>query len=167
MMIKDHINLPGFTGAHPLKGPNDDRFGGRFFALNNCYDQNFRRMAQEVVTEIGIESSFHEGVYAMLAGPNYETVAELRMLKTCGIDAVGMSTIPEVLVASHCGIRVFAFSLITNSCKLEEGSTKSANHEEVLQAAKKKETDVCAFASKVVQGIHDLTTKNQQNFATI
>ena len=99
MMIRDHINFPGFTGAHPLKGPNDDRFiqiakdfeycyvwklyviniclyfnfrfGGRFFALNNCYDPGLRKMARKVANEVGMENSFHEGVYAMLAGPNF------------------------------------------------------------------------------------------------
>jgi len=157
MMIRDHINLPGFTGAHPLKGPNDHRFGGRFFALNNCYDRRFRKLGRDIAHEIGMGSSFHEGVYTMLGGPNFETVAELRMLKTCGVDAVGMSTIPEVLVASHCGIRIFAFSLITNECIVDEHSSESANHEEVIQTAKEKEKTLRTFVSRVVEGIHDLT----------
>lgn len=161
MMIRDHINLPGFTGAHPLKGPNDHRFGGRFFALNNCYDRSFRKMGREVANEIGMGSGFHEGVYTMLGGPNFETVAELRMLKTCGVDAVGMSTIPEVLVACHCGIRVFAFSLITNECIVDENSADSANHEEVIQTAKEKEKTLRTFVSRVVEGINELTTNGE------
>jgi len=157
MMIRDHINLPGFTGAHPLKGPNDHRFGGRFFALNNCYDRRFRKLGRDVAHEIGMGSSFHEGVYTMLGGPNFETVAELRMLKTCGVDAVGMSTIPEVLVACHCGIRVFAFSLITNECIVDEHSSESANHEEVIQTAKEKEKTLRTFVSRIVEGMDALT----------
>lgn len=156
MMIRDHINLPGFTGAHPLKGPNDHRFGGRFFALNNCYDRDYRKMAREVGNEIGMGNSLHEGVYTMLGGPNFETVAELRMLRTCGVDAVGMSTIPEVLVACHCGISVFAFSLITNECIVDEDSPESANHEEVIQTAKEKEMTLRSFVSRVVEGMNKM-----------
>jgi len=93
----------------------------------------------------------------MLGGPNFETVAELRMLKTCGVDAVGMSTIPEVLVACHCGIRVFAFSLITNECIVDEHSSESANHEEVIQTAKEKEKTLRTFVSRIVEGMDALT----------
>jgi len=151
MMIRDHINLPGLAGAHPLKGPNDHRFGGRFFALNNCYDKDFRTVGWETAKELrNTDIKFHEGVYAMLGGPNFETVAELRMLKTCGVDAVGMSTIPEVLVASHCGLRVFSFSLITNECVIEEEIGNSPHHEEVIAAAKKREVDLRSFVSKMV-----------------
>ena len=92
MILKDHINMPGFTGMHPLRGPNDNRFGGRFFALNDCYDKRWRIMAKDIYKSMGEEApgkSLHEGVYTMLGGPNFETVAELRMLKICGVDAVG------------------------------------------------------------------------------
>lgn len=150
MMLRDHINLPGFTGQHPLKGPNDNRFGGRFFALNNCYEKKLRLLARKVAKELGIENILHEGVYTMLGGPNFETVAELRMLKTCGVDAVGMSTIPEVLVARHCGVNVFAFSLITNECIFEEDAIEGANHEEVIAAGKKKAEDLKTFVSKMI-----------------
>merc|ERR1719334_1583434 len=150
MILKDHINLPGLAGQHPLKGPNDGRFGGRFFALNDCYDKTFRKHGKAAAQELGLSSKVHEGVYAMLGGPNFETVAELRMLKTCGVDAVGMSTIPEVLVASHCGLRVFSFSLITNECVIEEEIGNSPHHEEVIAAAKKREVDLRSFVSKMV-----------------
>ena len=91
MLVKDHINMPGFTGMHPLRGPNDGRFGGRFFALNDCYDKDYRIMAKKIhqSMEENAPGALHEGVYAMLGGPNFETVAELRMLKVCGVDAVG------------------------------------------------------------------------------
>ena len=157
MIIKDHINLPGFAGKHPLKGPNDQRFGNRFFALNNCYDRHFRSLARRVAIELDVDEHIHEGVYTMLGGPNFETVAELRMLMTCGVDAVGMSTIPEVLVAGHCGIRVFAFSLITNECVLDDNQDEGANHEEVIQTAKEKEMILQNFVSRMIQGIYNLT----------
>lgn len=156
MILKDHINLPGLAGQHPLKGPNDNRFGGRFFALNESYDKSFRTYAKDIAKELGLQDRVHEGVYAMLGGPNFETVAELRMLRTCGVDAVGMSTIPEVLVASHCGLRVFSFSLITNECVTAEENEKgnAPEHEEVIAAAKQKEEDLRAFVSKMVLRIH-------------
>ena len=93
----------------------------------------------------------------MLGGPNFETVSELRMLMTCGVDAVGMSTIPEVLVAGHCGIRVFAFSLITNECVLDEDEDEGANHEEVIQAAKDKEIMLQNFVSRIVEAMSERT----------
>jgi len=152
MIINDHINLPGLAGQHPLKGPNDHRFGGRFFALNNCYDKEFRKLAWTIGKDISKNSNitFHEGTYAMLGGPNFETVAELKMLKTCGVDAVGMSTIPEVLVASHCGLRTFSFSLITNECVIEGESGNAPHHEEVIEAAKQREHDLRTFVARVV-----------------
>jgi len=157
MILKDHINMPGFTGMHPLRGPNDNRFGGRFFALNDCYDTKLRQMAKCIHKKMGPDASpgqLHEGVYTMLGGPNFETVAELKMLRVCGVDAVGMSTIPEVLVARHCGINVFAFSLITNECILEEDNDLAANHEEVMEAANARQNQLRAFVGEMIEGIH-------------
>lgn len=91
MIIKDHINLPGFTGMHPLRGPNDPRFGSRFFAVNDCYMKKIRDQASEIIKEQNLGDTCHQGVYAMLGGPNFETVAELKMLRICGVDAVGES----------------------------------------------------------------------------
>lgn len=161
MLVKDHINMPGFTGMHPLRGPNDGRFGGRFFALNDCYDKEYRSMAKKIHQnmEENAPGALHEGVYAMLGGPNFETVAELRMLKVCGVDAVGMSTIPEVLVARHCGISVFAFSLITNECILEEDADEMANHEEVIATANQRQEQLRAFVAKMIIGINEKGSK--------
>ena len=91
MLLKDHINIPGFAGMHPLRGHNDGRFGTRFFAVNSCYDKEYRIMAKNIHESMGENApgTLHEGVYAMVGGPNFETVAELKMLKVCGIDAVG------------------------------------------------------------------------------
>lgn len=96
VMIKDHINLMGFAGNNPLQGPNDTRFGPRFPPMNKAYDIDLKHRALKIARDLGIEKEVHEGVYTCLGGPNYETVAELRMLKILGVDCVGMSTVHEV-----------------------------------------------------------------------
>lgn len=129
MCLRDHIFLPGMAGHHPLRGPNDDRLGLRFPPMLNAYDPGLRKLAQEVARSQGI--TLHEGVYAMVSGPAFESGAELRMLQLLGADAVGMSTAPEVVVAQHSGMRVLGFSLVTNLA-LPDGSP--ANHLEVMEA---------------------------------
>uniref|UniRef100_H2SDU9 Purine nucleoside phosphorylase n=1 Tax=Takifugu rubripes TaxID=31033 RepID=H2SDU9_TAKRU len=114
MIIKDHINFPGLVGFNPLTGPNDDKFGPRFPAMSSCYDKGLRCLAMEVAKELDVAGIMQEGVYAMVGGPNFESIAEARLLHCLGVDAVGMSTAPEVVVATHCGMRVFGLSLITN-----------------------------------------------------
>src|SRR5438270_7733607 len=114
MLIRDHINLPGLAGANPLLGPNDERFGERFPPLARAYDAELRALAQSVAAKWS-EITLHEGVYAMVGGPSYETGAELKLLRAVGADAVGMSTAPEVVVARHMGMRVLGLSLITNT----------------------------------------------------
>lgn len=96
VIVKDHINLMGFAGDNPLQGPNDTRFGPRFPPMNKAYNIEMRQHAFNVARELGISDRVHEGVYACVGGPNYETVAELKMLKTLGVDCVGMSTVHEV-----------------------------------------------------------------------
>lgn len=96
VMIKDHINMMGFAGNNPLQGPNDTRFGPRFPPMNKAYDVEMKQHALQIGRELGIQDQMHEGVYTCLGGPNYETVAELRMLKILGVDCVGMSTVHEV-----------------------------------------------------------------------
>lgn len=89
MIIKDHVNFPGFSGVSPLRGPNDEFFGERFTALNNAYDKELRDLAKGIGGELGISEIVKEGVYGMIGGPAYETPAELRMFKCMGIDAIG------------------------------------------------------------------------------
>lgn len=129
MRIADHINFPGMAGQHPLRGPNDTRLGLRFPALTNAYDADLGRLVHTLATEEGV--SVHDGVYAMLTGPSFETPAELRMLQMLGVDAVGMSTVPEVIVARHGGMRVLGISMISN---IATPDAPPANHEEVLAA---------------------------------
>jgi purine-nucleoside phosphorylase len=132
MLLRDHINFLGLAGMNPLIGPNDERLGERFPPLAKAYDAELRALAHAVAATKP-EITLHEGVYAQVAGPSYETGAELRFLHTAGADAVGMSTAPEVIVARHMGMRVLGISLITN--KATGDDTGAVNHAEVLTAA--------------------------------
>jgi purine-nucleoside phosphorylase len=111
MLIEDHINL---MGANPLEGPNHDPWGPRFPDMSDPYTKSLRDLARTKAEEVGV--SLHEGVYVAVVGPNLETRAEYRMLQRMGADVVGMSTVPEVLVARHMGMGVLAFSVITDEC---------------------------------------------------
>jgi len=164
MIIKDHINLLGFAGVNPLRGPNDERFGPRFPAVSNAYDRNLRAAAMKIGKEMKIENRVHEGVYSCTGGPNYETIAELAAMKTLGIDAIGMSTTSEVIVARHSEMTVFAFSLITNKCLTTyDEEDKLANHEEVMQAGKDNEDTLKDFVSHIVQYIAQKIESDKKN----
>lgn len=126
--LTDHINtMPGT----PMVGPNDERFGERFFSMANAYDADYRAVLHTVAAEAGFE--LNEGVYVSYAGPNFETPAEIRMMQLIGGDVVGMSVVPEVIAARHCGLKVVAVSAITN---LAEGlGDVVLSHEQTLSAA--------------------------------
>jgi purine-nucleoside phosphorylase len=132
MVIRDHINMPGLAGQNPLSGLNEERFGPRFPPLADAYDGGLRTLAHATAAE-ALDLTLQEGVYVMVGGPNYETRAELKFLRLIGADAVGMSTVPEVIVARHMGMLVLGLSLITNAATGEE--TGEVNHAEVLAAA--------------------------------
>jgi len=132
MAITDHLFLPGLAGHSPLRGPNDDRLGVRFPDMTPAYDPQLLQQLREVALNNGL--LLYEGVYAMVAGPSYETPAEIRFLRAVGVDAVGMSTAPEVVVARHSGMRVAGISLITNvpADFTIEGAPEDAMHKQVL-----------------------------------
>jgi purine-nucleoside phosphorylase len=130
MLISDHINLIGMGGLNPLRGPNLESFGPRFPDMSQAYDFKLRETAREVAKSNGIP--MQEGVYVCLAGPSFESPADLRFLRGIGVDAVGMSTVPEVIVARHGGTRVLGVSGISNKANLD-GKTVTT-HEEVLEA---------------------------------
>lgn len=132
MLIRDHINFLGLAGMNPLVGPNDERLGERFPALAKAYDAELRTLTRTIAAQ-SPEITLHEGVYAQVAGPSYETGAELKFLRIAGADAVGMSTAPEVMVARHMGMRVLGISLITNTATGDD--TENVSHAEVLTAA--------------------------------
>ncbi len=133
MLITDHINLVGMAGHNPLIGPNLDEYGPRFPEMTTAYDPELRQRAAQAAQAAGIE--LRQGVYVCLAGPNFETPAELRFLRAIGADAVGMSTVHEVLVARHAGLRVLGLSGITNVARLSADEGAPPSHEEVMQAS--------------------------------
>lgn len=131
MVITDHINLIGMGGLNPLRGPNLDALGPRFPDMSEAYDAQLLMTARQVASEARV--LLREGVYACLAGPSFETPAELRFLRLIGADAVGMSTVPEVIVARHGGTKVLGLSGITNVLPFEGAPPVETTHEEVLR----------------------------------
>jgi len=130
MLITDHINMVGMSGLNPLRGPNLDEFGERFPDMSQPYDHELIKLAEKSAKEKGI--AYHKGIYICLSGPSFESPADLRFLRTIGADAVGMSTVPETIVARHGHTRVLGISGISNKANLD-GSTET-KHEEVLAA---------------------------------
>jgi purine-nucleoside phosphorylase len=145
MLITDNLNLMGMCGVNPLIGPNLDEFGPRFPDMSQAYDRQLNEIARRVARKEGI--SLKEGVYAGLTGPSFESPADLRFLRVAGADAVGMSTVPEVIVARHGGTRVLGFSGISNKANLD-GSTVTT-HEEVLEAGR----IIAPKLEKVIRGV--------------
>jgi purine-nucleoside phosphorylase len=132
MLLSDHINFIGMAGANPLFGPNDPTLGPRFPDMSQAYDPELRRIARDVAQAQDIP--LHEGVYVGLAGPSFETPADIRFLRMVGADAVGMSTVAEVTVARHGGMRVLGISGISNVALAEPTPGQEATHQEVLEA---------------------------------
>lgn len=170
--------MAGLVGVHPLRGPNIEEFGTRFPPLSDAYDLDLRRRTHQAWVKLGLDKQqrrLHEGVYAFVAGPTYETRAECRMLNMLGADVVGMSTVPEIIVARHAGMRVLAFSLVTNVAVLEAGargddpeiqgmnqaqltehlSQGKANHEEVLEAGREAAKDMQALVKQILGSLYE------------
>ena len=143
MALTDHINC---TGQNPLVGANDDSLGPRFCDLSRAYDPELRGLAHRAATELGLE--LRDGVYAWFTGPSFETPAEVRMARLLGAAAVGMSTVPEVIAAAHCGLRVLAISCITNMAAgvLDQPVTS----EEVFEIAHRRAPEFTALVRKIV-----------------
>lgn len=142
VLISDHINL---QGANPLVGPNDSKLGPRFPDMSEAYSADLRQIAHDVAHEYGIE--LHEGVYAALLGPSYETPAEIRYLKTIGADLVGMSTALETIAANHAGMQVLGISCVTNVAAGLSG--EKLNHAEVLEIGRR----VASTFIKLLSGV--------------
>jgi purine-nucleoside phosphorylase len=143
MLISDHINL---LGDNPLIGPNDDRLGPRFPDMSEPYDARLRALAREVATEGRIP--LREGVYVAVSGPNLETPAEYRFLRAIGADVVGMSTVPEVIVAVHAGMRVLGISVITDRCLPD--ALERTSVEQILAVAARAEPKLTALVAGVI-----------------
>ncbi len=147
MLIADHINL---LGDNPLVGPNDDRLGPRFPDMSRPYDEMLRAAARAVARRSGI--TLREGVYVAIPGPTLETCAEYRMAREVGGDVVGMSTVPEVIVAVHGGMRVLGISIITDYAVPE--TLKAITLEEIIEAANRAEPSLTALTRDVIAGLH-------------
>src|SRR3990172_10333138 len=145
MLITDNLNLMGMTGANPLMGPNIDELGPRFPDMSQAYDLELMSIARKVASQGQL--TLREGVYCGLSGPSFEGPADLRFLKMAGTDAVGMSTVPEVIVARHGGLRVLGFSGISNKANLD-GLTVTT-HEEVMEAGKV----ITPKIEKIIRGV--------------
>ncbi len=145
MLITDQLNLMGMSGLNPLMGPNLDEIGPRFPDMSQPYDRIYSDLARSIAKENGI--TLREGVYAGLSGPSFESPADLRFLRNAGADAVGMSTVPEVIIARHGNMRVLGLSGISNKANLD-GSTITT-HEEVIEAGKV----ITPKVEKIVRGV--------------
>lgn len=175
--LNDHINLAGLVGFHPLRGPNEAEFGPRFPPLSDAYDISLRQLVHRSWSDLRRQfpssRRLHEGVYAYVGGPSYETRAECRLLRGLGADLVGMSTVPEIIVARHSGMKVLAMSLVTNNAVLEpavraddpemQGMTREqldaylsrgkADHAEVIEAGKQAAVDMQGLVTRIVSDL--------------
>ncbi len=153
MLIEDHINLVGMAGHNPLRGPNDPTLGPRFPEMVQAYDPDLKVLARQAAAELGLK--LQRGVYIMLTGPTFETPADLRFLRAIGADAVGMSTVVEVVVARHGGMRVLGLSGISNLCIFEARGDHKPTHEEVLEAGAIIVPKLSALIKGVLQRLED------------
>lgn len=147
MLLRDHINLMGMAGLSPLRGPNLDALGPRFPDMSQAYDPDLRALARSAAAAEGV--TLHEGVYVCLGGPTFESPADLRFLRGIGADAVGMSTVPEVIAAVHAGLKVFGLSCITDLCLPD--ALQPVNIEEILETARKAEPKITLLVQKLIE----------------
>ena len=145
VLIKDHVNM---MPEHPLRGKNDERFGPRFVNMSEPYSRKMMDKAKELAQKLNIE--IKDGVYLGLQGPTFETLAEYKMVKNIGADCVGMSTVPEVIVARHMEMEIFGLSVITDMG--DEDSIETISHDEVLEAAKSAEPKVRMLIKELILG---------------
>jgi purine-nucleoside phosphorylase len=146
MVLNDHINLPGMAGINPLVGPNEDKLGVRFPDMSEPYDRKLVKLAHEIAKAQKLK--LREGVYVQVFGPNLETRAEYRFLRNMGADVVGMSTVPEVVAARHMGLKVVAFSILTDMC--DPDHLEEANIEKIIATANEAEPKLAKLVKALV-----------------
>lgn len=156
--ISDHLAIPQLAGKNPLVGPNDDELGPRFPPTSNAYPKNLRKCALKAAKELNHDFVVPHGTYCFVSGPMYESKAECRFLKSLGGDAVGMSTVPEIVAAHHCKMQILCLSLITNKVVMpgdegeeDEDDGAAANHAEVLEAVRKRAEQIQSLVKKTVE----------------
>jgi len=150
--VSDHLAIPHLASKSSLVGPNDDELGPRFPSTSDAYPERLRSVATKAAKELGMDFVRSHGTYSFVVGPMYESKAECRFLRTLGADAVGMSTIPEVVVAHHCDMQVLCLSLITNKAIMDGDSGEAvANHAEVLEVANERAGQMQTLVQKAVE----------------
>ncbi|CAF0910690.1 unnamed protein product [Brachionus calyciflorus] len=152
MVIKDHFSLPILSLQHPLVGHNDERFGPRFVPITNIYDKKLRQILHDCGKELNLD--LREGVYGTISGPSYETVTDSLFYLRNGADCVGMSTSHEATVACYCGIKVVAFSIITDKVAIEYDAEDGSDHNEIVKIAKLKAKDAEKLVSNFIQKLN-------------
>lgn len=154
--VSDHLALPMLAGKNPLVGPNDDELGPRFPATSNAYPDELREAAAHAAQRLGIDFLIPHGTYCFVSGPMYESKAECRFLRSLGGDAVGMSTVPEIVTAHHCNIKTLCLSLITNKVVMAgDSGAPIATHAEVLETAEKRAVQMQTLVQEIVATIKD------------
>lgn len=150
--VTDHLALPQLAGKNPLIGPNDDELGPRFPPTSNAYCEELREAALKAANVLGYDKFVRsQGTYAFVSGPMYESKSECRFLRQLGGDCVGMSTIPEVVSAHHCSMKVLCLSLVTNSVIMEGSEGPAASHQEVLEAVAQRSEQMQNFVKQIIQ----------------
>lgn len=150
MVMDDHISFPCLAGLNPLVGINDDKLGPRFPPVSDAYEPGLIKLVHDKAKEQKIQG-IRQGCYCQVSGPNYESRAEVKLLRVIGADSVGMSTVPEVLAAVHCGMKVLGLSLITNKAVLPGEDAPAANHAEVIEAVNARTKDIQGLVSSVLK----------------
>ena len=153
MILKDHLPMALYAGNGPLIGNNDENFGPRFYPTNDMFDKDLIKLVYqcaEDLTDFDMKT-MHSGIYTMMPGPNYESIAEIKMIRGLGGDVVGMSTSPECLVAHHTGIKIIGISMVTNVCIDDYENRQVPNHEEVVETAKQRSSDMVRLVERIVQ----------------
>lgn len=153
MLIKDHLSFPLLSLQHPLIGPNDERFGPRFPPINKIYEKKYRDLMLSCAKELNIV--MREGVYCAIGGPSYETVTDSLFLQKSGADSVGMSTTHEAMVACYCGLKVLAFSIVTDKVALELDCEDEPDHNEIVKIANLKAKEAEKLVANFLKKIND------------
>ena len=154
MIIRDHISFPSLAGENPLRGPHDERFGDRFVTMSNAYDMELINEIEDASAAIGLEKFVKKGVYAMVVGPTYETIAEARALKLLGADTIGMSTVHEIIAAHQMGVRCLGISLITNDITTDYSSMEDiVEHEHVVDMGARRSKDFVRLILAFLKGV--------------
>lgn len=159
MVINDHISFPCMAGFNPLVGPVDDRFGPRFVAVSDTYDPKLIEHMYNCARELGLSKLMRTGTYSQVSGPNYESRGEIALLRTVGGDCVGMSTVPEILVAASCGMKILGLAMITNKAILPGEDLPAANHAEVIEVVNTRTKDVQNLVSRFLKDAAGVTMK--------